>query len=370
MKPPAVPPSAPLRPGVHRFRENQAWRLLGIQFVRMFLPCAFGIALALIQLCLSGEVESRPNLFPVLIAVVVILVAICGLFAWLPWRKRIRPLWGSTACVEKNGLVVRRSDGSALFVAPPDRVFVVGRKKGRVTSIRTVAQGGTDLVLDAFEDLDGLLREIGEMFEKNDIADLDENAEDDGSFQNRPQHGYPYREELASGAKRRLTRRFLPVIAVFALYLGLVWSVESSRNEPDLVVPIVATVLVFAIMFVICLKVRTKILRTVRGTTATVHGKTLWLTREGHNPDMLSLPGLHLREFRTRGILDELWLCKNKVIVLRLFGFEDLENLRIEIKTALEDDASSAMGRHVVEQSRHSIPEGPSARLRAVTLEP
>ncbi len=343
MKPPAVPPSAPLRPGVHRFRENQAWRLLGIQFVRVFLPCAFGIALALIQLCLSGEVESRPNLFPVLIAVVVILVAICGLFAWLPWRKRIRPLRGSTACVEKNGLVVRRSDGSSLFVAPPDRVFTVERKKGRVTSIRTVAQGGTDLVLDAFEDLDGLLREIGEMFEENDIADLAETAKDDGSFHNRPKKGYPYREELASGAKRRLARRFLPIVAVFVLFLGLVWSVELSKNEPDIVETIGATMLVFAIMVAICLKVRTNNRRTVRGTTAAVHGKTLWLTREGHGPDIISLPGLYLREFRTRGILDELWLCKNKVIVLRLFGFEDLENLRIEIKTALEDDASSAI---------------------------
>ena len=226
------------------------------------------------------------------------------------------------------------------------------------------------MALDAFEDLDGLLREIEQMFEIKDIADSDENPKDDEFPHNPPKHGYPYREELASGAKRRLARRFWPVVAVFALFLGLVWTVELSKSEPDLVVPIGATVLLFAILFVIYLKVRTNILKTVRGTTAAVHGKTLWLTREGHGPDIISLPGLYLREFRTRGILDELWLCKNKVIVLRLFGFEDLENLRIEIKTALEDDALSAMGRLVVEQSRHPIPEGPSARLRAVTLEP
>ncbi len=343
MNPPPAPPSVHPRPCVHRFSAAQAKRLLVIQFVRVFRYFALGSILSLLPLCLPEAVEKRSNLFLFLIVLNAVFVFFCGLSVWLFWRKRVRPLRGSTACVEEGGLVVRRPDGSALFVAPPDRVFTVERKKGRVTSVRTVAQGGTDLVLDAFEDLDGLLREIGEMFEENDIADLAENVEDDGSFHNRPQHGYPYREELASGAKRRLTRSFLPVIAVFALYLGLVWSVESSRNEPDLVVPIGATVLIFAIMFVIYLKVRTNILRTVRGTTAAVHGKTLWLTREGHGPDIISLPGLYLRDFRTRGILDELWLCKNKVIVLRLFGFEDLENLRIEIKTALEDDASSAI---------------------------
>ena len=355
MKPPSAPPSVHPRPSVHRFSENRARRLLGIQFVRAFLPFAFGVALALIELCIPGAVENRSNLFPVLIGSFVALVAIfVGLFVWLPWRKRVRPLRGSTACVEESGLVVRRSDGSALYVAPPDRVFTVQRKKGRVTSIRTVAQGGTDLVLDAFEDLNGLLREIEEMFEKKDIDDSDENAKDDGSPHKPPKHGYPYREELASGAKRRLARRFLPVVAVFALFLGLVWTVELSKSEPDLVVPIGVTVLLFAILFATYLKGRTKTLRTVRGTTAVVHGKTLWLTREGHNPAFFSLPGLHLREFRTRGILDELWLCKNKIIVLRLFGFENLEGLRIEIKAALEDDAASAMGPRL---ARSEIPK-------------
>ena len=343
MNPPPAPPSVHPRPCVHRFSAAQAKRLLVIQFVRVFRYFALGSILSLLPLCLPEAVEKRSNLFLFLIVLNAVFVFFCGLSVWLFWRKRVRPLRGSTACVEEGGLVVRRSDGSALYIAPPDRVFAVKRKKGRVISIRTVAQGGTDLVLDAFEDLDGLLREIEEMFEKKDIADSDENANDDGSFHSRPKHEYQYRDELASGAKRRLTRRFLPIVAVFVLFLGLVWSVELSKNEPDLVVPIVATVLVFAIMAAVCLKVRTNIRRTVRGTTAAVHGKTLWLTREGHGPDIISLPGLSLREFRTRGILDELWLCKNKVIVLHLFGFEDLENLRIEIKTALEDDASSAI---------------------------
>ena len=171
MNPPPAPPSVHPRPCVHRFSAAQAKRLLVIQFVRVFRYFALGSILSLLPLCLPEAVEKRSNLFLFLIVLNAVFVFFCGLSVWLFWRKRVRPLRGSTA-------VVRRSDGSALYVAPPDRVFGVGWKKGRVTAIRTVAQGGTDLALDAFEDLDGLLREIEQMFEIKDIADSDENAKD------------------------------------------------------------------------------------------------------------------------------------------------------------------------------------------------
>ena len=152
----------------HPFNKDRADRLLWVRLLRQLRWYLVAAVVFLVRICAPDVRDARAALVGLVVAYFAAAVAIHTLVFWLSWRKRLRPFRGSSARVEDRGLVIRRSDGADLFVAPPDRVFGATRRKGRVVSVSVVAEDGVLLQLDAFDDLDGLWREIGRMFGSRD----------------------------------------------------------------------------------------------------------------------------------------------------------------------------------------------------------
>ena len=295
----------------------------------MALPAVIGMVLAGVSHIATGN---APTGSAVAVFAGIALV-VCGMIWWgnrCLWEKVFRQSRGRTIFVEGSDLVLC-GPGTAFRRMPLSDVTIHARSgAGGILSLRIFPHDGSGPVhLFAFEEMEALVREI------------------DAAIRNAiPDHGWidaletprhRWRPDLARGAKRRLRGRFIRMGA-FMVGIGAVLTLAVPPSE-RIVVGLFLPALLAGIFGWIAKVTWKQAMDPVRGSVAFVEAGMLILERE-NAADVRTVVDLcesrlHLREHRTQGILDELWLCRGGTIVLRLFGFENLDRLRDEIAVVL-----------------------------------
>ena len=244
---------------------------------------------------------------------VVALVFFSGAAAALNWRLRIRPCQGTSAAVE-NGTLVIRGPGEAFRILPlagAQPVFL--RDKAGLAEIRLFGLfENSPVILLGYADMDGLANEIATALVLPPEGPI-----------------HRYREDLAGPAIRRIRRRMCSAAVLIPVFALVVITFDSVAER------IACSAVLLAIPVISLALVWRQTVGRVRGTTAAVVGQTLRIRRSDDPATVYLLPFLRIRERRTRGVLDSIWLCRGDSVVVRLFGYEDLDGLRDEILGAI-----------------------------------
>ena len=313
-------------PRRHPFREELAVRIRRRAFRPMVLAFSAGLIGSAVPLAAEGALANGI----VLGGFVALFVFIFSLLLWFHrrnWEPVFRQCRGRTASVEGSDLVLRGPGAASARIRLADAAVRVISEDGGIREIRIFPNNGNGTVrLLAFEDMPGLAQEIK--------AAMQASVPDGESGTPRVAARHRWREDLSTGAKRRLLRRFIAMSAwLFVVAAFIIYSTPPSERAA---MAVFLPVLLIGILVSACLTSWEKTLEPVRGAVAFVEAGTLILARDGcRKPSlMVELAGLRLREYRTRGVLDELRLCSGETIVLRVFGFEDMESLRDEIAAA------------------------------------
>ncbi len=313
---------SPEEPGRHPFREELAARIRRRAFRPMALAFSISLIVSAVPLAAYGAFANGIVLGGFL-ALGVLLFFLPLWFLRRNWEPVFRQCRGRTVSVEGGDLVLRGPGAESARIRLADAAVYVISEDGGIREIRILPNNGNDAVkLLAFEDMPGLAQEIE--------AAMRASIQGGESDAPRVAARHRWRDDLSTGAKRRLLRRFIAMSAwLFGFTAFLLYF--SPPNERVIAVPLL--ILEGGILGLACRTNWKKTLEPVRDAVASVEAGTLILARDGcREPSMMvELAGLRLREYHTRGVLDELRLCSGGTIVLRVFGFEDLDGLRDEI---------------------------------------
>lgn len=291
----------------------------------MALAFSVGLIVSAIPLAADGTF-SNDIVLGGFVALFLLLFLLHLWFHRQNWEPVFRQCRGRTASVEGSDLILRGPGAASVRIRLEDASALAIFEKGDIREIRIFPNNGNGTVrLLAFEDMSGLAQEIEAALPAS-VRNSEPNA---------PRAArHRWRDDLAIGAKRRLLRRFITVSAMpFFFAAFLLYSIPPPERTT---IAVFLPIILIGILVWVGRTSWKKALEPVRGAVASVEASTLILARDGcREPSlMVELPGLRLQEYRTRGVLDELRLCSGGTIVLRVFGFEDLDGLRDEIVAA------------------------------------